>query len=62
MMYLGARIYYKIYVVSNRQRKMEALHRILTGFILLEVLLKPGSPYFGGTPKARQPLFFWRYS
>ena len=26
-------------------------------FILLEVLLKPGSPYsFGGTPKARQPL------
>jgi len=25
--------------------------------ILLEVLLKPGSPYsFGGTPKARQPL------
>ena len=31
--------------------------------ILLEVLLKPGSPYsFGGSPKARQPLFFWRYS
>ena len=26
-------------------------------FILLEVLLKPGSPYsYGGTPKARQPL------
>ena len=29
----------------------------VTYIILLEVLLKPGSPYsFGGTPKARQPL------
>jgi hypothetical protein len=33
------------------------------GIILLEVLLKPGTPYSsGGTPEARKSLFFWRNS
>jgi hypothetical protein len=32
--------------------------RVIPRFILLEVLLKPGTPYSsGGTPEARNPLF-----